>query len=227
MSNGRCPIIGNGDVYNWNEWYECIKLAKCDTIMIGRGALIKPWLFTEIKQRKIWDISSSERFDIIKKFTNYGLERWGSDQRGVDNTRRFLLEWLSFLCRYIPHGILEKPVKINQGVPNTMYFVGRNDLETLMCSKNVNDWIKITEMTLGPVNDSKFIFVPKHKASAYAPSVVDGKNYILNDLGEVVALNGNNVKQDNDNKKIIENSASCSAEVVTTNILGKKRKLDE
>ena len=45
--------------------------------------------------------SGQERLDIVKDFCNYGLEHWGSDDKGVENTRRFLLEWLSFTHRWV------------------------------------------------------------------------------------------------------------------------------
>lgn len=132
--------------------------------MIGRGALIKPWLFQEIKEQKNMDPSSGERFDIMKKFINYGLEHWGSDTKGVENTRRFFLEWHSFMHRYVPYGLLERPPqKINERPER---YHGRNDLETLMASGSCSDWIKLSEMFLGPVPDD-FTFLPKHKANAY------------------------------------------------------------
>lgn len=159
------PIVGNGDILSFEDY--CLAKETCPeltSVMIGRGALIKPWIFTEIKEQKLWDISSSERFDILKKYTNYGLEHWGSDTKGVENTRRFLLEWLSFLHRYIPVGLLEKPPqKINERPP---FYIGRDDLETLMCSTSATDWIKISEMLLGPVPEG-FHFLPKHKANSY------------------------------------------------------------
>jgi tRNA-dihydrouridine synthase 3 len=109
--------------------------------MAARGALIKPWLFEEIAAGQYLDKSSSERLQIIEKFCRYGLEAWGSDEIGVGQTRRFLLEWLSFACRYVPVGLLEYlPPNIQDRPPR---YKGRDELETLMASDNYKDWIKL------------------------------------------------------------------------------------
>jgi tRNA-dihydrouridine synthase 3 len=169
--SGDIPLLGSGDCISWQEYYQ--RLEECKNVsgvMIARGALISPWLFTEIKERRTWDISSRERLDIIRDFTNYALDHWGSDAMGVENCRRYLLEWLSFSCRYIPVGLLEViPQKINDRPPN---YKGRDELETLLSSPSASDWVKISEMFLGKVPDN-FKFLPKHKANAYE-SVVEG-----------------------------------------------------
>ncbi|KAK7483237.1 hypothetical protein BaRGS_00025530, partial [Batillaria attramentaria] len=158
------PVFGNGDILSFEDYNLHKEASGVSGIMIARGALIKPWIFTEIKEQRHWDISANERFDMLRDYCNFGLEYWGSDTKGVENTRRFLLEWLSFLYRYIPVGVLERPPqKINERPP---HYHGRNDLETLMASPSCGDWVKISEMLLGPVPE-QFTFLPKHKANAY------------------------------------------------------------
>ncbi|XP_075961786.1 tRNA-dihydrouridine(47) synthase [NAD(P)(+)]-like isoform X1 [Anarhichas minor] len=157
------PLFGNGDILSYEDAMKARETG-VSGIMIARGALIKPWIFTEIKERRHWDISSSERLDVLRDFSNFGLEHWGSDTRGVEKTRTFMLEWLSFMCRYIPVGLLERvPQKINERPP---FYLGRNYLESLMASQHAGDWVRISEMLLGPVPTS-FNFLPKHKANAY------------------------------------------------------------
>lgn len=158
------PLWVCGDILSWEDYYERLEQYPVNGIMIGRGALIKPWIFTEIDERRTWDISSTERFDLLKKFVDYGLDHWGSDDAGVERTRRFLLEFLSFQCRYIPVGILERlPQRINDRPPR---FCGRNELETLLSSQKADDWIEISTRLLGPTPEG-FQFIPKHKASSY------------------------------------------------------------
>jgi len=166
-SLSEIPIIGNGDIFSYADYEEKVlsrpELSTC--AMLGRGALIKPWLPTEIKERRHWDISGTERLDILKDFVRFGLEHWGSDQQGVNNCRRFLLEWMSFLYRYVPVGMMEiLPQQMNHRPPEFMR--GRSDLETLFLSNQSSDWIKISEMLLGKVPDG-FRFEPKHKAKSY------------------------------------------------------------
>lgn len=159
------PVFGSGDVLSWEDAEKRLSETSVSGLMIARGALIKPWIFTEIKEKRHWDISSSERLDILRRYTAYGLDHWGSDTEGVERTRRFLLEWLSFLHRYIPVGLLEVlPQKINERPPP---YRGRDDLETLFASPSCADWLKISEMLLGPLPEG-FSFLPKHKANAYS-----------------------------------------------------------
>ncbi|KAM2605034.1 hypothetical protein TB2_033883 [Malus domestica] len=83
------PVLGNGDIFSYVDWKkhqaECPELSTCmialSTCMIARGALIKPWSFTEIKEQRHWDISSVERLNILKDYVRLGLEHWGSDTK--------------------------------------------------------------------------------------------------------------------------------------------------
>ena len=54
------------------------------------------------------------------------ISHFGSDTAGVNTTRRYLCEALSFQYRYIPIGLLERlPARINERAPS---FKGRDEL---------------------------------------------------------------------------------------------------
>ena len=162
----KAAVIGNGDVYSFTDWNRELASGELTTCMLARGALIKPWLPTEIKEQRHWDISANERMEILRAFVKYGLQYWGSDESGVSRCRRFFLEWMSFLHRYIPVGLLERvPHRMNERPPR---YVGRNDLETLMASTDGRDWVKLSTLAGLPPPKSGYKFTPKHRANAYA-----------------------------------------------------------
>ncbi|WLF77019.1 tRNA-dihydrouridine synthase 3 [Lodderomyces elongisporus] len=157
-------FVGNGDVYSHEDWYNGVNREGVDSVMVARGALIKPWIFEEVEAQQYLDKSSTERLAMLEKYAKYAVEHWGSDEYGVSNARRFMCEFLSFTHRYVPVGILERlPAKLNERPPK---WIGRNDLETLLGSSDYKDWIKITEMFLGKAGDD-FSFIPKHKSNSY------------------------------------------------------------
>jgi len=158
------PFAGNGDILSWEDANRGRDGTGISSVMIGRGALIKPWIFKEIEDQQHYDIRSGERLDMLRDYCRYGMEHWGSDTKGVETTRKFLLEWMSFLHRYIPVGLLEVlPQRINERPPAHYC---RDDLETMMASNHSEDWVKITNMLLGPPPKT-FEFVPKHKSNSY------------------------------------------------------------
>ena len=60
------PIFGGGDCFSAQDYWACVAQSGVDGVMVARGALIKPWIFTEIKERREWDISARERLDGIR-----------------------------------------------------------------------------------------------------------------------------------------------------------------
>lgn len=174
-------------------------LGLINTPMLARGALIKPWLPLEIKSQKTIDLSASQRFDILKKFCNYGLEHWGSDNQGIMTTRRFLLEWMSFTHRYIPSGCLEEPQKMHLRPPypaplssysstssttplSSSFYSSSSTLPYLTYARKRQDGDLEYLLSSPHASDwlvlaqrllgplpDGFTFIPKHKSNSYSP----------------------------------------------------------
>ena len=47
----RIPLIGNGDILNVNDAMAMLRTTGCDGLMIGRGSIINPFIFHQIRAR--------------------------------------------------------------------------------------------------------------------------------------------------------------------------------
>ena len=96
------PVIGNGDLLTWYETKERWERSGVASVMLGRGALIKPWLFREIAEQKAWEPTASERlgvyFDLAQKMKTH----FRDDEKGKERAMRFLPWHFEFFCRYRP-----------------------------------------------------------------------------------------------------------------------------
>ncbi|HWR58430.1 MAG TPA: tRNA-dihydrouridine synthase family protein, partial [Thermodesulfovibrionales bacterium] len=44
----RIPVVANGGVFSVEDAEACLRVSGADGLMLGRGAVIRPWLFAEI-----------------------------------------------------------------------------------------------------------------------------------------------------------------------------------
>lgn len=96
------PVIGNGDILTHYEARDRMKLSGVRSVMVARGALIKPWLFREIREAGTWLPTPEERLSVLWRFVELLREHFGTDERGRARTMRFLPWHLDFFCRYVP-----------------------------------------------------------------------------------------------------------------------------
>lgn len=76
------PIVGNGDLLTHYEARRRMDQSGVDAVMVGRGALVKPWIFQEFADGRDWDPSAAERVALYRRLVCYMKEHFGDDARG-------------------------------------------------------------------------------------------------------------------------------------------------
>lgn len=97
---GGMPIVGNGDILSHADARGQMAASGVDAVMVGRGALIKPWLFGEYAQGQALEPTAQERVAIYRKLTAYMKEHFGDDARGRTKAWQFLPWHLDFFRRH-------------------------------------------------------------------------------------------------------------------------------
>jgi tRNA-dihydrouridine synthase 3 len=95
------PVAGNGDILTWYEARHRREVSGVAAVMLGRGALIKPWLFDEIREGRERPLSAEERVGLYYTLSTYFKEHFGDDDLGYRRTMFFLPWHFGFFCRYV------------------------------------------------------------------------------------------------------------------------------
>jgi tRNA-dihydrouridine synthase 3 len=96
------PVLGNGDLLTpWD-----LELRRRETsvtsFLVARGALIKPWIFKELREGQHWEPTIAERWSILRRYCDLALEHFGDDEKGLGRARQFFLWHWKFWHRYRP-----------------------------------------------------------------------------------------------------------------------------
>lgn len=84
--NSRMLLCGSGDITTWQEAIERQKETGCDGVMIGRGALGRPWLFSEIKNKGNYTPTLEEIKKLVLEISQISYAIWGS--KGIVESRK-------------------------------------------------------------------------------------------------------------------------------------------
>jgi tRNA-dihydrouridine synthase 3 len=96
------PVIGNGDILTPYEARDRMARSGVRSVMLARGALMKPWLFREIREGRTWLPTADERFAVLWRFVELLRDHFQDDERGRARALTFLPWHLDFFCRYRP-----------------------------------------------------------------------------------------------------------------------------
>ena len=100
---GHIPVIGNGDILTYYEARRRMEESKVDSVMVGRGALSKPWIFKEFKDNDTWNPDIKERIEVYRTLSQYMKDHFGDDAMGRKKSWNFLPWHFEFLSRYTPY----------------------------------------------------------------------------------------------------------------------------
>ena len=86
------PVVGNGDVIDGSSALRMLKETGCDGIMIGRGALGRPWIFREVRAALNEDrYAPREGPDLVAHILRHGeLELAAKGDHGMVELRKHL-----------------------------------------------------------------------------------------------------------------------------------------
>jgi nifR3 family TIM-barrel protein len=93
------PVLGNGDIWSAQDALEMVEATGCDGVVVGRGCLGRPWLFTDLAaafagatarvQPTLGQVAQT-----LRRHTEYLTEFHGNEQKACRDIRKHIAWYL-------------------------------------------------------------------------------------------------------------------------------------
>ena len=93
------PVLGNGDIWSAQDALDMVEATGCDGVVVGRGCLGRPWLFTDLAaafagtsarvQPTLGQVAQT-----MRRHTEYLIEFHGSELRACQDIRKHISWYL-------------------------------------------------------------------------------------------------------------------------------------
>ena len=98
----KIPVIGNGDIIFPEDVLKMISETGCDAVMIGRGAIGNPWIFSQanslLNGAEKEDVSLDKRFAAMKRYLESSVASCGET-----HSCRMMRSRLPWFVKSLPH----------------------------------------------------------------------------------------------------------------------------
>jgi nifR3 family TIM-barrel protein len=93
------PVLGNGDIWSAEDAVEMVRQTGCDGVVVGRGCLGRPWLFTDLAAAFAGTTarvrpSLGEVTATLRRHTEYLVEFYGDEFKACRDIRKHIAWYL-------------------------------------------------------------------------------------------------------------------------------------
>lgn len=93
------PVLGNGDIWSAEDALEMVRQTGCDGVVVGRGCLGRPWLFTDLAAAFAGNSARvrptlGEVTAVLRRHTVYLAEFYGDEFRACRDIRKHIAWYL-------------------------------------------------------------------------------------------------------------------------------------
>jgi len=90
----KIPVIGNGNIFSYDDAQMMMSKTGCSGVMVSRGALGNPWLFKSIKVGS-FEVDVDEWLEVVLDHMNWHREAYGDSSFSAVCMRKHLLWYAS------------------------------------------------------------------------------------------------------------------------------------